>query len=262
MERTDMVKIGDILRLSEDGALTRKEIALSTGVSTGTVSNVQARAVAAGLSWPLPDGVAAGDLRRLLYPPRQTGKTAWLEPDLADMAQALKNQKTGRAYRAPRVTREVLWDDYCDDAAAQGLKAYSRSRFFELLKEHVAGPGQEPEMRFDYEPGGWMMSDFSGKTLPLQTRDGERMVEILVTLLPCSGLIFAVAVPDQALASWTGANRAALEYYAVSQHAWFAMMFPGTSSMIQRAGTPPNASRARRCAIVQCRTLWSGTASV
>ncbi len=59
MERTDMVKIGDILRLSEDGALTRKEIALSTGVSTGTVSNVQARAVAAGLSWPLPDGVAA-----------------------------------------------------------------------------------------------------------------------------------------------------------------------------------------------------------
>ncbi len=111
MERTDMVKMGDILlRLSEDGALTRKEIALSTGVSTGTVSHVQARAVAAGLSWPLPDGVAAGDLRRLLYPPRQTGKTAWLEPDLADMAQALKNQKTGRAYRSPRVTREVLWD--------------------------------------------------------------------------------------------------------------------------------------------------------
>ena len=95
------------------------------------------------------------DLRRLLYPPRQTGKTAWLEPDLADMAQALKNQKTRRDYRAPRVTLEVLWDDYCDDAAAQGLKAYSRSRFFELLKEHVAGPGQEPEMRFDYEPGGW-----------------------------------------------------------------------------------------------------------
>ena len=68
-------------------------------------------------------------------------------------------------------------------------------------------------MRFSYEPGVWMMSDFSGKTLPLQTRDGQKMVEILVCVLPCSGLIFAMAVADQTLASWTEAHRAAFEYY-------------------------------------------------
>ena len=44
------------------------------------------------------------------------------------------------------------------------------------------------------------------------TRDGHKMVEILVCVLPCSGLIFATAVPDQTLASWTGAHRAAFEY--------------------------------------------------
>ena len=109
--------------------------------------------------------------------------------------------------------REVLWEEYCAEAAAQGLKGYSRSRFFELLKGHLKGPGQEPEMRFNYESGVWMMSDFSGKTLPLQTRDGHKMVEILVCVLPCSGLIFAMAVADQTLASWTGAHRAAFEYY-------------------------------------------------
>ena len=67
-------------------------------------------------------------------------------------------------------------------------------------------------MRFDYQPGEWMMSDFSGKTLPICTRDGEVMAEILVCLLPRSGLTFAVAVPDQTLASWTVAHRSAFEY--------------------------------------------------
>ena len=45
-----MLKIGDVLRLSEDGTLTRKEISLGTGVSTGTDSNILARAVAVGVS--------------------------------------------------------------------------------------------------------------------------------------------------------------------------------------------------------------------
>ncbi len=202
-----MLKIADVLRLSEDGTLTRKEISLGTGVSTGTVSNILARAAASGVSWPLPDGVAIEELRRLLYPPSETANAVYLEPELPALAQVLMDQKTRRGYRTPRVTREVLWEEYCAEAAAQGLKGYSRSRFFELLKGHLKGPGQEPEMRFNYEPGVWMMSDFSGKTLPLQTRDGHKMVEILVCVLPCSGLIFATAVADQTLASWTGAHR-------------------------------------------------------
>ena len=60
MGRTDMLKPGDVLRLSEGGTLTRKEISLGTG----TVSNILARAAAVGVSWPLPDGVAIADLRR------------------------------------------------------------------------------------------------------------------------------------------------------------------------------------------------------
>ena len=65
-----------------------------------------------------------------------------------------------------------MWEEYCVEAQARGLKGYSRSHFFGLLKGHLKGPRQEPEMRFNYEPGVWMMSDFSGKTLPLQTRVG------------------------------------------------------------------------------------------
>ena len=199
-----MLKIGDVLRLSEGGTLTQREISTITGVSTGTVSNILVRAATAGVSWPLPDGVAIEDLRGLLYPPV-------LEPDLAAVAQVLMDQKTRRGYRAPRVTRDVLWEEYYTEAGAQGLKGYSRSHFFGRLKEHLKGPGQEPEMR-SYEAGlddvGLLWQD-----APLQTRKGQEMVEILVCVLPCSGLIFAMAVADQTLASWTAAHRAAFEYY-------------------------------------------------
>ena len=91
-----MLKPGDVLRLSEGGTLTRKEVSISTGVSTGTVSNILARAAAVGVSWPLPDGVAVADLRRLLYPPVETDKAVYLEPDLAAVAQVLMDQKTRR----------------------------------------------------------------------------------------------------------------------------------------------------------------------
>ncbi len=45
------------LRHRHDFGLPRSQIAVATGVSTGTVSHVLARAEAAGLSWPPPSGL-------------------------------------------------------------------------------------------------------------------------------------------------------------------------------------------------------------
>jgi len=197
----------DVLRLHGTSSLTRVEIARSVDVSTGTVSNILARAREAGVSWPTDLDPAA--MHEALYPPADRGRDAYLEPDLDTLVKQLE---APRRRRTARVTRQVLWEEYCEEAARQGLKAYSRSRFFDLVKARLGGRRQTPEMRFHYRPGEWMMSDFSGKTVPVRTRHGEVMVEILVCLLPCSGLIFAVAVPDQTLASWTEAHRAAFAY--------------------------------------------------
>ena len=38
-------------------------------------------------------------------------------------------------------------------------------------------------MHFDYAPGLWGLSDFSGKTLALRTGRGEKDVEIFVAVL-------------------------------------------------------------------------------
>ncbi len=64
MKRTGIMKIKDILRHHHDLELPRAEIAAATGVSTGTVSHVLARA--AGLSWP--SGLDDEALRARLYP--------------------------------------------------------------------------------------------------------------------------------------------------------------------------------------------------
>ena len=70
------------------------------------------------------------------------------------------------------------------------------------------------EMRFDYAPGQYAMSDFSGKTLSLRDKSGGVVdVEIFVAVLPYSNLIYAEAVLDQKINSWAMAHRRALEYF-------------------------------------------------
>ena len=76
-----------------------------------------------------------------------------LEPDWPGL---LKEQKKG--YRSSRVTRHVLWEEYCAEADRRGLKAYGRSRFYQLLASWCHGKGKSAEIRFVYAPGDYMLS--------------------------------------------------------------------------------------------------------
>ena len=217
MKRTDMINIKDILRQRHGFGLTRNDIAAATGVSAGTVSNVLKRAAAAGLScWPLPDGLGDETLRELLYPhgERNSGLT---QPDWDAIVREL-DAPPGR-HRA-KLTRRQLWAEYRDETQARGGAAYSLSQFCALLGERLRARSARPEIRFDYAPGLYGMSDFSGKTLPLRTAAGETDAEIFVAVLPHSGLIYAEAVPDQKVRHWTMAHRRALEHFGGSPGRW------------------------------------------
>ena len=63
MRRTGMVSIKEILHHRHELGLTRAQTATAVGVRTGTVSHILERAAAAGLSWPLPDGLDDEALR-------------------------------------------------------------------------------------------------------------------------------------------------------------------------------------------------------
>ncbi len=211
-----MMKIKDILRHRHDVGLPRSQIAAATGVSTGTVSHVLARAEAAGLSWPLPSGLDDEALRARLYPaPDQDGDRA--QPDWDTIIEELT---APRRRRRARLTRRQLWVEYRDEALAQGSKAYTYSRFCGLLKERLHSRPGPAQMRFHYEPGLWGLSDFSGKTLAMRTGRGEKDVEIFVAVLAHSNLTYAEAVPDQSVRHWIMAHRGAFEYFGGVPGRW------------------------------------------
>ena len=53
--RLSMRKIKEVLRLTHDGHLNTRQVALSLNISRSTVKDYQARAQRAGLGWPLPE---------------------------------------------------------------------------------------------------------------------------------------------------------------------------------------------------------------
>ena len=103
------------------------------------------RAAAAGLSWPLPDGLDDEALRARQYP-SVARDAVCVQPDwegvLAELGRKRKRRRT-------RVTRRQLWVEYRDEARAQGATSYSYSRFCALLNERRERQGCEAQMRFD-----------------------------------------------------------------------------------------------------------------
>ena len=157
MGRTDMMAAYDVLRLHGTSSLTRAEIAQTAGVSTGTVSNILARARDAGVSWPT-DLDPAG-LHRVLYPPVDKASGAYLEPDLESVEKALGKPRRDRAgtsdpagSRASEPRRRAPRDDPTPPVGgvprrgsgegAEGLLAQS-------LPRPAEGTDQEPQA----EPG-------------------------------------------------------------------------------------------------------------
>ena len=213
MKRTDMINSKDIIRHRFELDLTHEQIAGAVGVSKSTVSNVLKRAKEAGVAqWPLPEALDAAALQERLYPSGGAQKVRLqVSPDWDTIIKGLKEP---RGRRRAKMTQRQLWVEYCEEVEAQGGTAYSYSRFCAKLKDQLPTGPDAAVMRFEYAPGQYAMSDFSGKTLSLQGKGGEIVdVEIFVVVLPYSNLIYAEAVPDQKISHWAMAHRRALEYF-------------------------------------------------
>ena len=66
--RLSMRKIKEVLRLTHDGHLNTRQVALSLNIGRSTVKDYQARAEKAGLSWLLPGDLTEEALEKL-FPP-------------------------------------------------------------------------------------------------------------------------------------------------------------------------------------------------
>jgi transposase len=191
-ERISMRQVREILRLLSAGDVAVREIARRTGVAPSTVRETVKRLGAAGLSWPLPEGVSDVELGALLYANagKKPGHRRCPEPDWAAMHRELKRK---------HVTLSILWDEYIE----RHPDGFRYSRFCELYR---AWEGKLPvTMRQTHLGGEKLFVDYAGDTVPVivDRLTGEtRPAQIFVAVMGASSFTYAEATWTQSLPDW------------------------------------------------------------
>lgn len=201
-----MRQIKEILRLKHQHQLSVREIARSCGLPPSTVSDYLGRAQAAGLSWPLPEGLEDQQIQdRLLHPPQaQPEASPPTEPPrpLPDWPEVHK--ELGRR----SVTLRLLWQEYRE----RFPEGYGYTQFCEYY--HRWAETLEPVMRHHHPPGEKMFVDWAGQTVPLAGADGTlSQASVFIAVLGASNKTFAQAFADQKQPSWIRAHCEAWAFF-------------------------------------------------
>ena len=195
-----MRTIREVLRLRHEIHLTLSEIARSCRIGRTTVFHCLQRAEAAGLSWPLPEGLDDEELERRLYPTSSKRTAQRGEPDWAAVEGELGRKG---------VTRRQLWLEY-REAHPQG---FDYSWFCQHLAAHRAR--REPSMRQHHAPGEVLFVDYAGPTQAItDPADGTtHPAAVFVAILGASQAIYTELTASQASPDWLGSHARALAYY-------------------------------------------------
>jgi len=198
--RLSMRKIEEILRLKYKVGLTHREIARSCAVSASTVSEYITHARAAGLSWPLPEGLTEAELDALLFPPRTPASNKQIpQPDW---------HKIHKELRRKSVTLSLLWIEYRQEQP----NGYSYSQFCHYYRQWRQR--LNPTMRQQHQAGEKLFIDYAGQTIPvIDPETGEiKQVQIFVAVLGASNYTYAEAHASQSLPNWIGAHVRLLDF--------------------------------------------------
>jgi len=157
-------------------------------------------AKAAGLCWPLPEGLSAEELDDLLFP--QRGPTSGRnipQPDWAEVHKELRRKS---------VTLSLLWVEYRQEHP----DGYGYSQFCHHYRTWAKQ--LKPMMRQKHKAGEKLFVDYAGQTAPVvDPETGEIwQAEIFVAVLGASNYTYAEAHRSQSLPNWIGAHVRALAF--------------------------------------------------
>jgi len=193
-ERLSMRKTQEILRLKFSCGLSNRDIAKSISGSRSTIGDYVLRAKAAGLSWPLPEGMDEASLERLLFPSvtkvmrRDQPLPVWPE-----VHAELKRKG---------VTLALLWQEY-KERNPDGYQYSWFCQHYEQWHETI-----DLVMRHNYRAGEKMFVDYAGHTVDLVNQQtGEvKSAQIFVAVLGASNYTHAEATWTQSLPDWIGSH--------------------------------------------------------
>lgn len=203
-KRLSMRKIAEILRLKYEVKLSHRQIGQSCGVSASTVSECVTHAKAAGISWPLPEGINDEALEARLYP-KQAGGSRRREiapPDWPQVHQELRRKG---------VTLSLLWLAYRREHP-QGYGYSQYCRHYQAWCKSL-----RPMMRQKHRGGEKLFIDYAGQTMAVvEPETGEvREVQIFVATWGASNYLYVEGHEAQSLPHWIGGHVRALTFFGV-----------------------------------------------
>lgn len=196
-----MRKISEVLRLRAS-RMSYRDIARSVGIGPATVGEYLARAQAAGLSWPLPEEMDEAAIEGALFPAPSPLESRPM-PDWRTVNREFKKKRG--------VTLKLLWLEWRE----QEPDGFGYSQFCYHYDRWLAV--RDPVLRMEYAGGERLFVDFSGERMSWYDAEQKSAVpvEVFVSALGASGLIYAEATPGQDLESWVMAHAHAFESMSV-----------------------------------------------
>jgi len=199
--RLSMRKIKEVLRLKWEKNLSARQIAISCDIARSTVQDYIFRSRAAGLAWPLPEGLDDASLEHLLYPP--------VRCKLPDKRPLPAMEDIHRDLKKKGVTLMLLWYEY-RQAHPDG---YQYSQFCHLY--HQWADKLDVCLRQTYRAGEKLFVDYAGQTMTVTDplTGVVRDAFLFVAALGASNYTYVEASYTQDLPSWIASHVRALAFF-------------------------------------------------
>jgi transposase len=200
-KRLSMRKIREVLRLKYECQKSIRDISISCSIGKSTVSDYLNRSKAAGLDWPLPEGLDDTILEQKLFPSASaTNIRERIVPDWNEIHKELKRKG---------VTLSLIWHEY----KTNNPEGYQYSWFCQQYADWVGKI--DVVMRQEHRAGEKLFVDYAGQTMGIVDRDtGEvKEAQVFVAVLGASNFTYSEATWGQGLADWTSSHVRAFQFF-------------------------------------------------
>ena len=186
--------------------MSQRNTAFSCKCATSTVQEIEKRAAAIGLAWPLPEEMSDAAIRARLYPKKQPNSTKY-PIDHEGLAAKLKRRA---------MTLTLCWNEYCEQAVAAGSEPYQYSSFCQQYRAWVKANAFT--MRVGCKCAEKIEVDWAGDTMEYVDPDTAKVCRayVFVACLPWSQYTFAEAFCDMSMESWINAHVHAFSFFGGS----------------------------------------------
>src|SRR5271157_2106145 len=199
-----MRKVKEVLRLRFELGLGQRQIARSCRMGLSTVHEYLERAAAAGVGWPLPQGLGEEELESKLFGQQPVPTRAVRQrpqPDWKTIHEQLRQHR--------HLTLQLLWEEY-RQANPEGYGySWFRERY-QHWRRHL-----DVVLRQEHKAGEKMFVDWAGATIPVHDRrTGEvSQAPLFVAALGASSYTWAEATRDQQMEAWLRCHVHAFESF-------------------------------------------------